>query len=283
MINKTLAKMKTSFIPLMLNIINLGAGLRIASLDVPKYAKVGDNIRLVCDYASGVDQVYSVKWYKDNMEFYRYVPKDTPKAQSFFVEGVNVNLANSNHKSVEISNVDLRTHGTLMCEVSSEAPRFKTVEANADLTIVLPPSSPPLVTPQPAPGHRYRLGDMLEVNCTSPPSSPPAKLRYFINNEMDDGSHTVMNRHIGLDGLISPTLSLSIRLTRYHFQGGIMRLRCEAIIYTVWGESTEVIYPGEELGEKALERILRGNQTKLFVTNNLILFSFLSLFIINKG
>ena len=40
MINKTLAKMKTSFIPLMLNIINLGAGLRIASLDVPKYAKV---------------------------------------------------------------------------------------------------------------------------------------------------------------------------------------------------------------------------------------------------
>ena len=33
--------------------------------------QVGDNIRLVCDYASGVDQVYSVKWYKDNMEFYR--------------------------------------------------------------------------------------------------------------------------------------------------------------------------------------------------------------------
>ena len=40
MISKTLAKMKTSFIPLMLNVINLGAGLRIASLDVPKYAKV---------------------------------------------------------------------------------------------------------------------------------------------------------------------------------------------------------------------------------------------------
>ena len=33
--------------------------------------KVGDNIKLLCDYEEGVDQVYSVKWYKDNMEFYR--------------------------------------------------------------------------------------------------------------------------------------------------------------------------------------------------------------------
>ena len=29
-----------------------------------------------------------------------------------------------------------------------------------------------------------RVGEMLEVNCSSPASSPPAKLRYFINNMM---------------------------------------------------------------------------------------------------
>ena len=33
--------------------------------------QVGDQVRLVCDYAEGRDQLYSVKWYKDNMEFYR--------------------------------------------------------------------------------------------------------------------------------------------------------------------------------------------------------------------
>ena len=33
--------------------------------------QVGDRVRLVCDYAEGRDQLYSVKWYKDNMEFYR--------------------------------------------------------------------------------------------------------------------------------------------------------------------------------------------------------------------
>ena len=33
--------------------------------------KVGDPVRLECDFEEGRDQLYSVKWYKDNMEFYR--------------------------------------------------------------------------------------------------------------------------------------------------------------------------------------------------------------------
>ena len=69
-------------------------------------------------------------------------------------------------------------------QVSSEAPRFKTVEASTDLTVIHPPSSPPVLTDQPPLDGRYRVGDILMINCTSPPSKPPAKLRYFINNKM---------------------------------------------------------------------------------------------------
>ena len=79
-----------------------------------------------------------------------------------------------------------------LSQVSSEAPRFKTVEASGDLTVViliyistvhlitstftqiLPPRSPPRLTPEGslAPGtqarpgdkvRRWRVGDMLEV------------------------------------------------------------------------------------------------------------------------
>ena len=32
---------------------------------------MGDPVRLECDFEEGRDQLYSVKWYKDNMEFYR--------------------------------------------------------------------------------------------------------------------------------------------------------------------------------------------------------------------
>lgn len=244
--------------------------LRIQSIDVPKYAKVGDTLVLGCNFVIGSDQLYSVKWYKDNMEFYRYVPKDSPRAQEFGVAGVSVSLDRSGDKTVEIPRISLDTAGTYMCEVSSEAPRFKTVEASTDLTVIHPPSSPPLLTAHPTHDGRYRVGDMFELNCTSPPSKPPAKLRYFINNQMDDGSHTVMHRSVGKDGLISPTLTLSTRLARDNFQGGVIRVRCEAIIYTLWGESSEGIYPGVELGEKALERILAGEagimENKVYIT-----------------
>ena len=33
--------------------------------------QVGERVRLVCNFSLGTDQLYSVKWYKDNMEFYR--------------------------------------------------------------------------------------------------------------------------------------------------------------------------------------------------------------------
>ena len=30
----------------------------------------------------------------------------------------------------------------------------------------------------------YRVGDILDVNCTSPRSKPPATLKWYINNEL---------------------------------------------------------------------------------------------------
>ena len=108
-----------------------------------------------------------------------------------------VELEGSDDKTVELRSVSLETAGTLMCEVSTEAPRFKTAEASGELTVVQPPGSGPVISPLPGPGERFRPGHLLEINCTAPPSRPPAKLRFFINDQMDDGSHTVQYRHRG--------------------------------------------------------------------------------------
>lgn len=40
-----------------------------------------------------IETLYSVKWYKDNEEFYRYIPKATPQQQSYKVEGVRVDVS----------------------------------------------------------------------------------------------------------------------------------------------------------------------------------------------
>lgn len=39
------------------------------------------------------EKLYSVKWYKDNEEFYRYVPQSTPPQHSYKVEGVRVDVS----------------------------------------------------------------------------------------------------------------------------------------------------------------------------------------------
>lgn len=39
------------------------------------------------------ETLYSVKWYKDNEEFYRFIPKANPRQQSYKVEGVRVDVS----------------------------------------------------------------------------------------------------------------------------------------------------------------------------------------------
>jgi len=274
--------LKLSSLLILLSIVHTISSLTLTAIEVPKYAKVGERLRLVCNFSLGTDQLYSVKWYKDNMEFYRFTPRDQPRAQQFWVSGMVVDLETSDDKTVQLKAVSLETAGRIMCEVSTEAPRFKTAEASGELTVVQPPSSGPVISPLPRPGERFSPGDLLEINCTAPPSNPQAKLRYFINDQMDDGSHTVQYRHRGRDGLTSPTLSLSTRIRRRHLQAGVLRVKCQAVIYSVWNQSTMAVFPGPEVGEKALERILRGGSPHIRLELSLVLVGTLAVFTINE-
>lgn len=43
--------------------------------------------------SSSAETLYSVKWYKDNEEFYRFIPKANPPQQSYKVDGVRVDVS----------------------------------------------------------------------------------------------------------------------------------------------------------------------------------------------
>lgn len=43
-------------------------------------------------YESG-EALYSVKWYKDDVEFYNYLPKSNPPQHSYRVEGIRVDVS----------------------------------------------------------------------------------------------------------------------------------------------------------------------------------------------
>jgi len=57
------------------------------------YVIKGTAAQLECLYDLDGEALYSVKWYKDGNEFYRYVPRDMPPAQTFLLPGVNVDVS----------------------------------------------------------------------------------------------------------------------------------------------------------------------------------------------
>ncbi|KAF4521237.1 hypothetical protein B566_EDAN005449 [Ephemera danica] len=98
--------------------------------------QVYQSARLECHYDLEGEALYSVKWYKDGNEFYRYVPRDNPPAQIFTLPGVTVDLHNSSESTVVLSSVNLSTSGRYRCEVSAEAPSFQTVSEHGDMVVV---------------------------------------------------------------------------------------------------------------------------------------------------
>lgn len=48
---------------------------------------------LGCKFDLDGESLYSVKWYKDGFEFYRYVPRDMPPGQVFPLPGVDVEVS----------------------------------------------------------------------------------------------------------------------------------------------------------------------------------------------
>ncbi|KAF4531124.1 hypothetical protein B566_EDAN011149 [Ephemera danica] len=69
-------------------------GLTLLKIQVPPVRMTGEHATLVCEYRlEDAETLYSVKWYKDNEEFYRYVPRSKPANQSYKVEGIKVEVS----------------------------------------------------------------------------------------------------------------------------------------------------------------------------------------------
>ncbi|GFR03204.1 uncharacterized protein TNCT_640921 [Trichonephila clavata] len=66
---------------------------RIVMLDVPSPTILGESVELTCSYELDNEQLYSVKWYKNDVEFYRYVPNDWPPGQFLPLPGIRVDVS----------------------------------------------------------------------------------------------------------------------------------------------------------------------------------------------
>lgn len=222
-------------------------GLRMLELVVPKHVVLGQNIHLECIFNLDNEKLYSVKWYKDGNEFYRYVPQEQPPAMAFNLPGVTAIIHNSTIRAVHLSSVNLMSTGRYRCEVSAEAPSFQTVSDHSDMEVVALPEDGPVITTTSRSGkHRYQVGDVMRFNCTSTKSKPHAMLSWFINGEPVEAQFLKpLLTDVDREGLETATLGLEFRLRLKHFKKGDLKIKCLATIYTLYWKSNELSIEGE--------------------------------------
>lgn len=69
------------------------AALKLVQVKVPSHQVAGENVELLCDYDLEGDTLYSVKWYRGEQEFFRYVPDNIPIMDTFPWSGISVDVS----------------------------------------------------------------------------------------------------------------------------------------------------------------------------------------------
>lgn len=204
---------------------------------IPMAVEQGESAALQCFYDLEGDQLYAAKWYRRGREFYRYTPRDDPPSKFFPLDGVNVQLENSNSTHVVLTNVSVNTTGEYRCEISADAPSFFTKIEGAYLEVVEVPRYDPVISGLKS---RYRLEDILKAECTSKDSRPAANLTWLANGlPVDPAKIRRHHPHLSDHNTYSAHSGLRLKLSRAHFASGRLKIRCVASLYNIYYRSSE--------------------------------------------
>merc|ERR1719397_248688 len=146
-------------------------------MELSTLVEVGDTVELKCDYHLDTT-LYSIKWYRDNVEFFRYIPSEEPHTTVFIVPGMEL-VDSSSPTNIILNNVGPETGGLFKCEVSEGPPRFSTAARTTNLEVVDLPNSGPAIY-----GLKsvYKVGEFVNLTCESGPSSPVTSLNWYLNS-----------------------------------------------------------------------------------------------------
>lgn len=148
-------------------------------LELPTMVQAGDMVELYCNFQLDMEQssLYSVKWYRDNVEFFRYIPSEDPHTTVFIIPGMEL-LETSSPTHIILGGVTTETGGEFKCEVSEGPPRFSTAARSTNLQVVDLPNTGPAIY-----GLRslYKVGEFVNLTCESGPSSPPTQLSWILD------------------------------------------------------------------------------------------------------
>ncbi|XP_049881355.1 uncharacterized protein LOC126377588 [Pectinophora gossypiella] len=242
--------------------------LKSLQIHVPTAVLTGRDAELRCSYELEGAQLYSIRWYRNMIEFYRYVPKESPATKVFPVAEIKVDVAQSDQNRVVLTEVDRTLTGEYQCEVSADAPLFHTDIKSAEMVVVEPPLTSPNVS---ADRMSYVGGDHIRANCSSPPSLPAANITWYVNEQMVPGftANHVLNFSNGYASSLA-TLELEAAVLS---PVPTLMIRCEANIFDVWRGTSHTIVLRERSANpaSALGRSFTGGATETCLPTIMVL------------
>ncbi|XP_056645045.1 uncharacterized protein LOC130450598 [Diorhabda sublineata] len=208
--------------------IHSSNSLKGMRLNVPRAVRVGHSVTLGCEYDLEGSPLYSVKWYRNNGEFYRYVPKEEPPTRVFPLPGLHVDVSVSNAHNVTLMSVGRNISGLFQCEVSADAPLFHTQMMSAMMTVAVVPVGVPTVSVDKA---GLEHGRPLIADCHAPPSYPATNITLYVNDERVPAYTS--------EWITSVEDQLEKKTGRLELSGvggswGTLRLRCEATLFRLY-------------------------------------------------
>ncbi|XP_058446677.1 uncharacterized protein LOC131427476 [Malaya genurostris] len=252
-----------SFIGMLLGLLTISESLalRLTTVRIPTYKFRGESALLECQYelsgqqqrtdltemAAEEERLYSIKWYKDNEEFYRYVPSANHPIKNYKIDGIRVDPNKSDGTKVLLKSLSLKSSGVYQCEISAEAPNFDSVLGEGRMDVIYVPKDGPHINGSER--RSYHIGERMELNCTSGRSYPASTLQWYLNDQLVVNPGCIINypRLVNQHGLIVSFLGLSMVVQPEHYIDGLMRIKCVASLSPVlWRNGKESIVQWEQ-------------------------------------
>ncbi|XP_039300260.1 uncharacterized protein LOC111059129 isoform X2 [Nilaparvata lugens] len=230
--------------------------LKLTNFDVPNHADMGSSATLVCEFDVDKAALNSVKWYKDEHEFFRYSPSASPSAvtQSFPLTGISLDNLRSDKNRVILNRLTYNSSGIYRCEVSTDLPDFKIAYESKNLTVVsFPRWGPEIANIQ----EHYTVGQMISGNCSVAPCHPKPSITWLINNHMVDRRSIYVDFQNDEDGrwLTSAwsTLHYELRAEDFQNENQAVEILCRVSLGGI---------PGTELENKFTSKLLSKKSTQ---------------------
>lgn len=246
------------------------SNIKLLNVRIANHTVLGSSTKLECTYDLEGENLYSVKWYKNGDEFFRYLPKSKPKIQVFEKQGIYIDIDKSNSNEVVLKSLELSSSGTYRCEVSAEAPSFQTVFQDRDMITVEGPRIAGLQ-------HEYNVGDTVNANCTSSKMQFHAQLIWYINKEKANSTIVqgpyYKEHFAGSERLVTTVLGLSFNVTDGHYKSGEIYLKCTARLASFYLHSDEKIVkftkrpPTESIISNQVQQAKIQDKTSISVQN----------------